>query len=150
MKSTRNGALLASAAAMMFIAGTAMAQGTSSMSGPSAMSAQTAQVKCVGANDCKGHGACKSAQNDCKGQNSCKGKGFIHTASTKECSDKGGKPQAMQRHARPRGSQLARALPSQLRLCGARAVPAKITPRPNAGPPLGFPMGRDDPMRGVR
>ncbi len=82
MKSTRNGALFASAAAMMFIAGTAIAQGTSSMSGPGAMSAQTAKVKCVGANDCKGHGACKSAQNDCKGQNSCKGKGFIHTSST--------------------------------------------------------------------
>jgi hypothetical protein len=52
-------------------------------------------VKCVGANDCKGHSACKSAQNDCKGQNSCKGKGFINTSSSKECSDKGGKPQAM-------------------------------------------------------
>jgi len=93
MKSARNGVLLASAAAMMFIAGTAMAQGT--MSGPNAMSAETAKVKCVGANDCKGHGACKSAQNDCKGQNSCKGKGFIHTSTTKECSDKGGKPEAM-------------------------------------------------------
>ena len=65
------------------------------MSSPSAMSAQTAHVKCVGANDCKGHSACKSAQNDCKGQNSCKGKGFINTSSSKECSDKGGKPQAM-------------------------------------------------------
>jgi hypothetical protein len=52
-------------------------------------------VKCVGANDCKGHGACESAQNDCKGQNSCKGKGFIHTSSSKECSDKGGKPHAL-------------------------------------------------------
>jgi hypothetical protein len=65
------------------------------MSGHGAMSAQTAKVKCVGANDCKGHGACKSAQNDCKGQNSCKGKGFIHTSSSKECSDKGGKPHAL-------------------------------------------------------
>ena len=59
------------------------------MSRPNSMSAQTAQVKCVGANDCKGHGACKSAQNDCEG------KGFIHTASTKECLDKGGKPESM-------------------------------------------------------
>jgi hypothetical protein len=95
MKSTKNGALLASAAAMMFIASAAMAQGSSSMSRPNSMSAQTAQVKCVGANDCKGHGACKSAHNDCKGQNSCKGKGFIHTSSTKECLDKGGKPESM-------------------------------------------------------
>jgi hypothetical protein len=28
--------------------------------------------------------------NSCSGQNSCKGKGWIHTASEKECKDKGG------------------------------------------------------------
>jgi hypothetical protein len=48
-------------------------------------------LKCAGLNDCKGKGACKSVLNDCKGKNSCKGKGFMPTATSKECSDKGGK-----------------------------------------------------------
>jgi hypothetical protein len=68
---------------------------SNAMSGPNTMIAQSAKVKCMGANGCKGQGACKTARNDCKGQNSCKGKGFIPTSSTKECSDKGGKPMAM-------------------------------------------------------
>jgi len=29
--------------------------------------------------------------NDCKGKNGCKGKGFMPTATSKECADKGGK-----------------------------------------------------------
>lgn len=53
--------------------------------------ANTASVKCVGANACKGNSACKTAENACKGQNSCKGKGYIMTATEKECTDKGGK-----------------------------------------------------------
>jgi hypothetical protein len=48
-------------------------------------------VKCAGANACKGQSVCKTADNACKGQNSCKGKGWIHTKTDKECTDKGGK-----------------------------------------------------------
>ena len=81
--------LIASAVAVMFAATTVHAQ--ESMSSPSASGAP-AKVKCVGANDCKGHGACKSASNDCKGHNACKGKGFVDTSSAQECTDKGGKP----------------------------------------------------------
>lgn len=53
--------------------------------------AKAEPLKCAGLNDCKGKGACKSVLNDCKGKNSCKGKGFMPTATSKECSDKGGK-----------------------------------------------------------
>ncbi len=56
--------------------------------------AQASKVKCVGANDCKGHSACKSAQNDCKGKNACKGKGFVVTSTEDECTGKGGKPKS--------------------------------------------------------
>ena len=77
------GAVLATAVGLMFLAKPIMAQESPSPS-------TQAQVKCLGANDCKGKGACKSAQNDCKGQNGCKGKGFVHTSTEKECTDKGG------------------------------------------------------------
>jgi len=95
MKTGSKGAVIASAVALMFMTGVAIAQDNGSMGGGSAMSAQTASVKCLGANDCKGKSACKSVRNDCKGQNSCKGKGFINTSSTQKCQDMGGKPESM-------------------------------------------------------
>ena len=45
---------------------------------------------CAGVNECKGHGACKSASNACKGQNGCKGQGLEET-NAKDCKAKGGK-----------------------------------------------------------
>jgi hypothetical protein len=87
MKTGIKGALIASAVAVMFAATAVHAQEAASTSG----SGTAAKVKCVGANDCKGHGACKSASNDCKGHNACKGKGFVETSSAQECVDKGGK-----------------------------------------------------------
>ncbi len=83
---------MATAVAMLFMATTAMGQ---ELPSASARGASTAKVKCVGANACKGQSSCKGAHNDCKGQNACKGKGFIETSSAKECTDKGGQPQAM-------------------------------------------------------
>lgn len=62
-------ALVASAAAAMFLAGVV---------GPAhAQEATEAKIKCEGVNSCKGHGDCKSARNACKGQNGCGGQGFV-------------------------------------------------------------------------
>jgi hypothetical protein len=52
--------------------------------------AKKSDVKCAGVNSCKGQGACAGKDNSCGGQNGCAGKGWIHTASEKECKDKGG------------------------------------------------------------
>ena len=90
MNKSTKGALLATAVATLFLATAAMAQEGAASSGGSA----AATVKCVGANACKGQSACKSAQNDCKGQNACKGKGFVHTSSADECTQKGGHPES--------------------------------------------------------
>ena len=66
---TRN-ALVASAAAALFLAGLA---GAAQAEEPGT----EAKVKCEGVNSCKGHSDCKSAQNACKGKNGCGGKGFL-------------------------------------------------------------------------
>ena len=62
-------AVIASAAAALFVAGLA---GAAYAEGGS-----DAKVKCEGVNSCKGHSDCKSAQNSCKGKNGCAGKGFM-------------------------------------------------------------------------
>jgi hypothetical protein len=63
---TTKGALIAAAAAGLFLAGA-----------PAASSAadSAAKVHCEGVNSCKGKGACNSKSNSCAGKNSCKGKG---------------------------------------------------------------------------
>ena len=68
---------LASAAALLFVAGAASAdhhEGTG-----------TGKIKCEGANSCKGQGGCHSATNDCAGHNACKGKGFLMMQTQAEC-----------------------------------------------------------------
>jgi uncharacterized membrane protein len=70
-------ALVASAAAALFVAG--MAGAALAEEGGTA-----AKVKCEGVNSCKGHSDCKSAHNSCKGQNGCAGKGFMMMTQT-EC-----------------------------------------------------------------
>ncbi len=77
-------AAIASAVISMFLSGTAMAKGKT-------MKKTTQVVKCAGINECKGHGSCAGADNSCKSKNECKGKGWVETASAKECMDKGGK-----------------------------------------------------------
>jgi hypothetical protein len=88
-KTTVTGAILATAAAMMFMANPSFAQ----ESAPS--SSQPAKVKCVGGNDCKGKSACKTATSPGPGENSCSGKGLVMTSTEQECTDKGGKPMTM-------------------------------------------------------
>ncbi len=88
-KTAATGAILATAVAMMFAANPSFAQTTSSSS------AQPAKVKCVGANDCKGKSACKTASSPGPGQNSCKGQGLTMTSTDQECEDRGGKPMTM-------------------------------------------------------
>ncbi len=76
-------AVLATAVASLFVSGAAFAKEKSGKHG--------SKVMCEGINECKGHGACKSASNACKGQNGCKGQGLTETKDDKACSDKGGK-----------------------------------------------------------
>ena len=63
-------ALVASAAAALFVAGLAGAA-------YAAEGGAEAKVKCEGVNSCKGHSDCKSAHNSCKGKNGCAGQGFM-------------------------------------------------------------------------
>ena len=94
MRTEMKGTILATAAALMFMANVALAHERGSASG-SITSAASAKVKCTSANDCKGKSACKTARADCRGHNACKGKGFIELSSAQECKDKGGKSEAM-------------------------------------------------------
>jgi hypothetical protein len=82
-KTRLNGAMLATAVGILFIAQPLPAK-------ESAQGHSQAQMKCVGGNSCKGQSACKSASNSCKGQNACKGKGYVMTSSTDECTKKSG------------------------------------------------------------
>jgi hypothetical protein len=88
-KTAATGAILATAVAMMFMANPSFAQEAT----PS--SSQQANVKCIGANDCKGKSACKTAVSPGPGQNSCKGQGLAMTSTEQQCKDKGGKPMTM-------------------------------------------------------
>jgi len=88
-KTAVTGAILATAAAMMFMANPSFAQEATPTS------SQQAKVKCVGANDCKGKSACKTTTSPGPGQNSCSGKGLAMTSTEQECKDKGGKPMTM-------------------------------------------------------
>ena len=63
-------AVIASAAAALFLAGAAGAANAE-------QDGAEAKVKCEGVNSCKGHSDCKSANNSCKGKNGCAGEGFM-------------------------------------------------------------------------
>jgi hypothetical protein len=83
MKNTWKGALIATAVAGLFAAGTTLAADTGK--------SESKEVKCAGGNSCKGKGACAGAGHDCAGKNACKGQGWEKVSSAKECTDKGGK-----------------------------------------------------------
>lgn len=74
---------IASAAAVLFMAG------GSATAGEMTGAATEAPVKCVGVNACKGTSACATATSACKGQNSCKGQGWL-SMSKADCDTKGG------------------------------------------------------------
>jgi hypothetical protein len=82
MKAPVKGALIATAIAGMFVAGTAMGGDHKKAEGGE-------KVKCHGVNECKGKSGCHTADNSCAGQNSCKGKGWVKMTK-KECEEKGG------------------------------------------------------------
>jgi hypothetical protein len=92
-KTAARGAVLATAVAMMFVANPSFAQEST----PS--SSQPAKVRCLGANDCKGLSACKTAAGEVGSyaasagpkQNSCKGQGMTYTGTAEQCTAKGGK-----------------------------------------------------------
>lgn len=70
-QSTRSGAAIATAAALMFGAlDAAPAQ------------ADEAKIKCLGVNACKGQSACMGAKNACKGMNACKGQGYLNLSKS--------------------------------------------------------------------
>jgi hypothetical protein len=86
-RNTITGAVLAAAVGAMFLSTPLLAQSSSGNS------TDGASVKCIGGNSCKGQSACQTAKNGCMGQNSCKGKGWVMSASVKDCTDRGGKPE---------------------------------------------------------
>jgi hypothetical protein len=93
-KTAATGAILATAVAVMFTANAGYAQ-----MGSSSSQSQAAKVRCLGANDCKGLSACKTAAGEVGSypasagpkENSCKGQGMIYTTTAKACTAKGGK-----------------------------------------------------------
>ena len=83
MTTRTKGALIAGAAAALFLSGADTARAEEKTGGD--------QVVCSGINACKGQGSCAGADNACKAQNTCKGHGWVDTKTAKECTDKGGK-----------------------------------------------------------
>jgi uncharacterized membrane protein len=71
-------AMLASAAAGLFVAGTA------GLASAQEKKAEAEKVKCEGVNECKGTGACAGEGHGCGGQNGCKGQGFLELTK-EEC-----------------------------------------------------------------
>jgi hypothetical protein len=76
-----SGAVLATAALGLAIAGTTLAVPASA----------AGSVKCAGINSCKGHSECQTANSSCNGLNACKGQGWLSTKTKADCIAKGGK-----------------------------------------------------------
>ncbi|MFA5990386.1 MAG: hypothetical protein WC803_12395 [Sphingomonas sp.] len=89
MKSNKFGAGLASAAAMLVMAGAAVAADRPAGASGAAVAA-TDTVHCYGVNSCKGTADCKTAAHECKGQNDCKAQGFKAKTAKACLSAKGG------------------------------------------------------------
>ena len=71
------GALLASAAAGLILAGCAGSSAKVASSDSGVKATKVGLFQCQGVNACKGKSACKTANSSCKGFNSCKGKGWL-------------------------------------------------------------------------
>lgn len=93
MKMNVKGALVATAIAGLFLAGSACAKKTSDSTdggnGDGEMTSTGEMVKCMGVNECKGKGACAGEAHSCAGKNECKGKGWIKLSKS-DCEDQGG------------------------------------------------------------
>jgi len=75
---TKRSAVLAAAAAAIFVSGAATQSMASSHE-------KDEMVKCEGVNSCKGQSACATDHSSCSGKNECAGKGWIEM-SPEECS----------------------------------------------------------------
>jgi len=84
-KQRTNGAILATAAAALFMAAPIAANAGAHSGGEAA----EAKGQCVGGNSCKGQSSCATANSSCKGQNACKGKGVVEMTKA-ECDEAGG------------------------------------------------------------
>jgi uncharacterized membrane protein len=82
MTKKTKGALIAGAAAALFLSGAVTARAEDKAGGD--------QVSCAGINACKGQGSCAGAGHSCAGHNSCKGQGNTKTSAA-DCKAKGGK-----------------------------------------------------------
>jgi hypothetical protein len=76
---TKRSAVLAAAAAAIFVSGAATQAVADSHEGGE-------KVKCEGVNSCKGQSGCKTAHSECSGQNECAGKGWVEM-SAEECDE---------------------------------------------------------------
>ena len=76
---SKSGAVIAAAAATLFLAGMTLST-----------VAQAADGHCMGANACKGQSACKGAKSPGPGANACKGQGFA-SMSKEQCTAAKGK-----------------------------------------------------------
>jgi hypothetical protein len=85
-KQTTKGAILAAAAAVLFMAAPIAANAGAHSGGGEAADAKG---QCVGGNSCKGQSSCASANSSCKGQNACKGQGVVEMTKA-ECDEAGG------------------------------------------------------------
>jgi len=74
---TKRSAVLAAAAAAIFVSGAATQAVADSHEG-------TEKVKCDGVNSCKGQSECGTAHSACNGKNECAGKGWVEM-SAEEC-----------------------------------------------------------------
>lgn len=79
-RSMLSGAVLATAAASLFLSGAAAT---------AAPSAEPAKVRCLGVNACQGKSECKTAA-AAKGQNACQGKGLLFLTE-EQCRKRGGR-----------------------------------------------------------
>lgn len=80
---------IASAAAMLVVAGTAYAAERPAGATGAAISANDT-VHCYGVNSCKGTADCKNAAHECKGHNDCKAQGFKAKTAKACIAAKGG------------------------------------------------------------
>lgn len=86
MKRVR-GATIASAAAVLIVAGAAGVRAEQQRAQPQA--GQDEQVMCEGINECAGKGVCAGATGGCAGLNTCRGKGLL-SLSKRDCLCQGG------------------------------------------------------------
>ena len=82
-KHSTKGAILATAAAALFMAAPIAVNAGAHEEAAEPMG------QCMGGNSCKGNSACATANSSCKGQNACKGEGFTQTTKA-ECDEAGG------------------------------------------------------------